>query len=201
VVEQRDITVLIVSSDAGRRERAAAALSGVGEVLQAVDMSSAVDEMSIGRPAAVLIDSTLPQDTVGSLIAAIGDPDRALLWVPELQLELLDYGVFVQIPHSASDRVLAAAVQRSVEAQRSKAEVGRAREQERRLEHVVAVVRNVHHEINSPLTAIMAETQLMLMDADQLPAEQRRSLEAIEAMGQRIRELLRQLDGLGKGQR
>jgi len=199
VVEEREITVLIVSADAGRRDWAATALSEVGEVLQAVDMSSAVDELSIGRPAVVIIDSTLPQDTVGSLIAAIGDPDRALLWVSELQLGFLDYGVFVQIPHSANDRVLAAAVQRSVEAQRSKSEVGKAREQARRLEHVTAVVRNVHHEINSPLTAILAETQLMLMDADQLSAEQRRSLEAIEAMAQRIRELLRQLDGLSKG--
>lgn len=199
MVEERGLAVLIVSANAERRDWAAAALSGVGEVLQAIDMSTAMDELAIGRPAVAVIDSTLPQDTVGSLIAAIGDPDRALLWVPELQLGFLDYGVFVQIPHSASDRVLAAAVQRLAEAQRSKSEVGRAREQASRLNHVMTVVRNVHHEINSPLTAIMAETQLMLMDADQLSAEQRRSLEAIEAMAQRIRELLRQLDGLGTG--
>lgn len=198
MADERNLVILVVSADAARRDRAVAALSGVGEVMQAVDMSSALDELSLGRPAVTVMDGTLPQDTVSSLIAAIGDPDRALLWVPELQLEFLDYGLFVQIPFSASDPVLAAAVQRLAEAQRTRSEIEKIREQAGRLGHVIAIVRDVHHEINSPLTAIMAETQLMLMDADELSAEQRRSLETIEAMAQRIRDVLRQLDGLGK---
>lgn len=198
MADQSSLTVLVVSADAERRDRAAAALSSAGEVIQAADMSSALNEVSLGHPVVTVIDCTLPQDVVSSLVAAIGDPDRVVLWVPELQLELLDYGVFVQIPYTASDRVLAAAVQRLAEAQRAKSEIGKTRGQAGRFRHVVSIVRDVHHEVNSPLTAIIAETQLLLMDADQLSTEQRRSLETIEAMAQRIRDLLRQLEGLGR---
>ena len=65
---------------------------------------------------------------------------------------------------------------------------------ESRLERVDRFVRDFRHEIGTPLTAIMAETELLLMDADQLSAEQARSVEAIGAMARRIRDLVAQLE-------
>lgn len=67
---------------------------------------------------------------------------------------------------------------------------------ETQLERVKRVVRNVRHEIGTPLTAIMAEAELLLMDADQLSAEQTRSVEAIGAMARRIRDLVAQLEAI-----
>jgi signal transduction histidine kinase len=68
---------------------------------------------------------------------------------------------------------------------------------EARFEHVKRVVRNVRHEVGTPLTAIMAEAELLLMDAEQLTAEQTRSVEAIGAMARRIRDLVAQLESIG----
>lgn len=67
---------------------------------------------------------------------------------------------------------------------------------EAHLERVKRVVRNVRHEVGTPLTAIMAEAELLLMDADQLSAEQTRSVEAIGAMARRIRDLVAQLEAI-----
>lgn len=67
---------------------------------------------------------------------------------------------------------------------------------EAQLERVKRVVRNVRHEVGTPLTAIMAEAELLLMDADQLSAEQTRSVEAIGVMARRIRDLVAQLEAI-----
>jgi signal transduction histidine kinase len=65
-----------------------------------------------------------------------------------------------------------------------------------RLERISQVVRDIRHEIGTPLTAIMAEAELLMMDADQLSAEQTRSVEAIGAMARRIRDIVAQLEGI-----
>ncbi len=75
-------------------------------------------------------------------------------------------------------------------------DVGREGREEARFEKVNRIVRDIRHEIGTPLTAIMAETELLLMDADQLSAEQTRSVEAIGAMARRIRDLMAQLEGI-----
>ena len=75
-------------------------------------------------------------------------------------------------------------------------DVAREGREEARLEKVNRVVRDLRHEIGTPLTAIMAETELLLMDADQLSAEQTRSVEAIGAMARRIRDLVAQLEAI-----
>ncbi len=61
------------------------------------------------------------------------------------------------------------------------------------LERISEAVSDVRHAINSPLTAILAEVELMLMDADDLNDEQVRGLKAIEEMAGRIRDLVAQL--------
>jgi signal transduction histidine kinase len=80
-----------------------------------------------------------------------------------------------------------------------KREIDDNKERVGRLKHVMGVVNDVNHEINSPLTTIIAESQLMLMDADELKGEHRQSVETIERMSRRIRDLLQQLHELSLG--
>lgn len=187
---------LLVSGDAGRRRRLAGALGASCQVLYADDLSEAADELALAVPLVVVIDAALPRDVVTSLLLAVGDADRALLWVPELQLDLLDYGALVQIPYAAADSVLGASVTRLFERQLARAEIGRQKERLGRFDRVVEVVRQVRAEINSPLTAIIAEAELLL-ESDSLDPEQRRSLETVEKMARRIRELVARLNELG----
>ena len=50
------------------------------------------------------------------------------------------------------------------------------------------------HDLANPLAAILAEAQLLLMRADELPADMVESLQAIETGALRMRDLLRQPD-------
>jgi len=188
VNEAPQVTILIVSPDSDRRQRATAALSEIGSVSVADDFSKALDEVSLTPPTVALIDCVLPYDTVTGLVGALGDLDRAVLWVPETQPELLSYGTLVQVPYAADDRVLVEAVRRLASERRRQLE---------RLHRVLDVIRDVRHEINSALTAIMAESELLLMNGDGLSEEQRQGLATIGEMARRIRDLgarLRELD-------
>lgn len=50
------------------------------------------------------------------------------------------------------------------------------------------------HDLSNPLSAILAETQLLLMRADELPAEMVESLQAIETGALRMRDMLRDIN-------
>jgi signal transduction histidine kinase len=47
------------------------------------------------------------------------------------------------------------------------------------------------HDLANPLAAILAETQLLLLRTDELPADMVESLQAIESGALRMREILR----------
>lgn len=49
----------------------------------------------------------------------------------------------------------------------------------------------LRHDLANPLAALLAETQLLLMDAEQLPAPAVASLREIESLAIRMRALLR----------
>lgn len=51
-------------------------------------------------------------------------------------------------------------------------------------------VRQLRHDLANPLSAILAETQLLLMNESALDAETVRSLKEIEALARRMREIL-----------
>lgn len=51
-------------------------------------------------------------------------------------------------------------------------------------------VRQLRHDIANPLSAILAETQLLLMNETAYDAETVQSLRDIEALARRIREIL-----------
>lgn len=59
------------------------------------------------------------------------------------------------------------------------------------LETVLHHVARARHDINNPLTTILAETQLLLLDAED--AALRESLETIERQARRIRDLVARL--------
>lgn len=52
----------------------------------------------------------------------------------------------------------------------------------------------VRHDLANPLTAVLAETELLLMRAEELPPDILESLQAIEAAALRMRVLLRELE-------
>jgi signal transduction histidine kinase len=188
-----DVTVLVVSADDARRERAAAALNELGRVVVTGDMGGALEELSLGQPMIVVIDGSLPKDVVTGLLGAVGDPDRTVLWVAEPTIELLAYGTFMQIPHGFDDPLLTGAAQQLLALQRLKTDAREAKDQLRRYDYLAEAVAEARHGINSPLTAIMAEAELLLMDEDLLTEEQKGSLETIEAMAKRIAEYVDRL--------
>lgn len=49
------------------------------------------------------------------------------------------------------------------------------------------------HDLANPLSAVLAETQLLLMRVDELPEDIVESLQAIEAGALRMREMLRKI--------
>ncbi len=51
-------------------------------------------------------------------------------------------------------------------------------------------VRRLRHDLSNPLSAILAETQLLLLNADQLDAETVNSLREIERLARRMRDML-----------
>lgn len=53
----------------------------------------------------------------------------------------------------------------------------------------------LRHDLANPLAAILAETQLLLLDNTSLDDETRRALKTIEDMSMRMREILRGTSG------
>ena len=51
-------------------------------------------------------------------------------------------------------------------------------------------LRQLRHDLSNPLSAILAETQLLLLRSAELDAETVTSLKEIEALSRRMRELL-----------
>lgn len=53
--------------------------------------------------------------------------------------------------------------------------------------------RKLRHDLSNPLSAILAETQLLLLRADTLDQETVSSLKEIEALSRRMRDMLQQI--------
>ena len=52
------------------------------------------------------------------------------------------------------------------------------------------VIRKLRHDLSNPLAAILAETQLLLLNEATLDAETLEGLREIEALARRMREIL-----------
>ncbi len=55
-------------------------------------------------------------------------------------------------------------------------------------------LRKLRHDLANPLAALLAETQLLLLNADQLDAETVGSLRQIETLARKMRQILQDLD-------
>jgi signal transduction histidine kinase len=51
--------------------------------------------------------------------------------------------------------------------------------------------RKLRHDLSNPLSAVLAEAQLQLLNADQLPAEAATAFKEIERLAQRMRDILK----------
>ncbi len=183
-------SVLLVSAEAATTERFSAALVGLGKVVQASDHESAMAAIASNQELIAIVDDQLPALEIEGLLQAVGDPGRTILLVSEFQPGFLAAGGHIQIPRAVDGRKLADAVVRLIRWRREADEVGATND---RVAEMIRVIRRVRHDINNPLTSVMAETQLILMDPDDLSEEQKRGLETIETMAGRIRDLTQEL--------
>ena len=55
-------------------------------------------------------------------------------------------------------------------------------------------LRKLRHDLSNPLAAILAETQLLLLNAGQLDGETVGSLRQIETLARKMRQILQDLD-------
>lgn len=186
-------SILVVTADPGRRSRAESALADLGRLVFADRLGAALQEVGLDQAQIAVVDSELPgEQSVIDILSALGEPGRAIVWVATPRSDLLDYGGYIQVPHSAADRILADACRWLLKTRPSRdPSAGSSGSGE--LDRVLDVVARVRHDLNNPLTAILAETQLLLMDDHQLTEEQARSLRSVEEMAQRMREMVKDL--------
>ncbi|UCF19701.1 MAG: hypothetical protein JSU87_17585 [Gemmatimonadota bacterium] len=184
--------ILLITADSELAQSAKSGLGGTCAVREFGDTRSALDRLAQSGAAVVVVDGDLPADEVAAVVDAMGDPGAVIVVVREHDLELLARGALNQVPRSADSRLLADAVVRILRAHARTAE-NFAPVRADHADAMIAAIRRVRHDMNNPLTSIMAEAQLMLTEADQLSAEQRRALEVIEAMAVRIRDLTQAL--------
>ncbi|HYT70385.1 MAG TPA: histidine kinase dimerization/phospho-acceptor domain-containing protein [Gemmatimonadales bacterium] len=55
-------------------------------------------------------------------------------------------------------------------------------------------LRRLRHELSNPLAAVLAETQLLLLDAEKLGDETLASLKRIETLARKMQRILETLD-------
>jgi signal transduction histidine kinase len=56
-----------------------------------------------------------------------------------------------------------------------------------------AALRQARHDLSNPLAALLAETQLLLLDPDRLNGETLESLKQIETLARQMRQILHDL--------
>ncbi len=180
--------ILLITADSGLAATAKSALRDNCEIVEVGDTRSALDRLGRSGTSLVIVDGDLPADDVAAVIESVAGAGEVIVVVREHSVELLARGALTQVPRSSDGRLLAGAVERLLRARTGKVK-GATGVPDSRIDEMIAVIRRVRHDMNNPLTSIMAEAQLMLMDADDMSAEQRRGLETIEAMAVRIRDL------------
>ena len=58
----------------------------------------------------------------------------------------------------------------------------------------VEALRKLRHDLSNPLAAVLAETQLLLLNPDQLSAETLSGLKQIETLARKMRQILQDRD-------
>lgn len=184
--------LLIVAADAELRERLSRELAGLGAARSTETAAAALEAIRQDPPRVTVLASDLPVEDALAVVKGIGDPLSVVALVPaagaDHGVRLAEAGVAVQLP----DSIPLPAVRRVVERLRARA----TGEDAERLRQVLASVSHARHEVNNPLTSILAEAQLLLMDASTLPPEAQKSVQTIQEMAKRIRDVVRSLQNL-----
>ena len=139
-------------------------------------LAAAVDSLNtIGKPA-VLVSSLNGQSPQG--------PNLAVL--PEI-VEWPDLVVVV--------------AQQILEQERAKRELSRLQRMNAELERDASLGRfmlEVRHNLNNALTSVLGNSDLILLDAEQLPASLRQQVETIRNMSMRMNEIMHRFSSLQK---
>lgn len=108
----------------------------------------------------------------------------------------------ISIPQVAGwPELVVAIAQRILDRDRARVEVGRLAETKAHLEREASLGRyvlEVRHNLNNALTSILGNSELMLMEPDQLTADIRQQVETIRNMGMRMNEILQRFSSLQK---
>lgn len=185
--------LLVASADEGCREALTRALEGLGTVRAVTSAGEALGEIGRRAPRAAVLVADLPGDGVVAIARALPSPLSVTALVPEgstdVASSLAEVGVLTQLPVSVPSGTL----RRIVEHLCARADS----DDSERLQRVLTAVSRVRHDANNPLTSILAETQLLLMDASSLTPEVEKGVKAIHEMAVRIRDVLRELQAPG----
>ncbi|MGH7546416.1 MAG: histidine kinase dimerization/phospho-acceptor domain-containing protein [Gemmatimonadota bacterium] len=183
---------LVVGADAERVQEWASGLTGVGGARTATGAEAALAEIRRQVPRVTVLLCDLPASDPAVIVKALPDPLSVVALLPpqtpELSLRLAEAGVAVQLPAAVPVDALRPLVERL----RARSSTDDA-EQLRKLE---AAVSHARHELNNPLTSILAEAQLLQMDAASLSEEAQKSVKTIHEMAIRIRDVVRSLQSL-----
>lgn len=183
---------LVVATDPARGQDFAEALGAVGAARAVAGVEAALREIRRQIPRVTVLDCDLPESDLLTLVKALPDPLSVVAIVPagaaQLSARLAEAGVAVQIPET----VPAASLRAVLERIRSRTST----DEGERLRQLLAAVSHARHELNNPLTSILAETQLLEMDSSALSAEARRSVRTIHEMAIRVRDVVRSLQNL-----
>lgn len=173
----------ILAASPGAAERMRDAL-GELEPLRELPSAAAVLEDADLEPGWLFLSPDLPFDEVEGLLRGLGK--RPGSWSP-VALEERD-GEFGALSVSPGfTRPLNEIVER-VRAGGTEASLLSFR-------YALGVLSRIRHDVNNPLTAALAETQLMLMDAEE-GSDDRQSLRTVEEQLHRIRDLVALLNPL-----
>jgi signal transduction histidine kinase len=164
----------------------------VGAARAADSVEAALREIRRQIPRVTVLVCDLPEPDVWALVKALPDPLAVVAIVPEraphLNARLAEAGVAVQIPETVPAATLRPVLERI--------RLRTFTDEAERLRQVLAAVSHARHELNNPLTSILAEAQLLEMDASALPAEAQKSVRTIHEMAVRIRDVVRSLQNL-----
>lgn len=168
----------VVAPEGPERERLARSVGAVPGRVHAT--CGALDGANVGERAAVVLGSEVPLEDAWALSRRVAD--RELCWIL-LRAEEDVEGVPVVRPFSVGFPVAAEALE-------SRASRTGGDGPLLELHEILRVLSRIRHDINNPLTAGLAETQLLLMDKPD-DDQDREALETIERQFRRIQAMVR----------
>lgn len=134
------------------------------------------------------------------VLASLSQTGKPLIQVSKLNGKGLQAGISIPEAPGWPDLLVTVAEQ-IFQCERAKAELAKTQETLGRLEQQAALGRymlDARHNLNNALTSILGNSDLVLLDADKIPATQRAQVETIRNMGMRLNEIMQRFSSLQK---